>query len=415
MVIIMVNIKNISDDFPILAQKINGHRFVYLDSAATSMRPNFVLDRIDAFYKSSAANPHRGVYALAERATAAYEGARAAVARFVGADTDEIVFTRNASESLNIVMYCHAQYALKPGDSVVIPISEHHSNLVPWQIAAAKTGAELRYLYTDAETGLIPDSEIERKIDKTTKIVAFAHVSNVLGLRFPAEKLVARARCVGAVTVLDAAQSVPHFPVDFHGLDVDFAAFSAHKMYGPMGIGVLYGRRELLEKMPPFLFGGDMIEYVREQDTDFAAPPHRFEAGTQNAGGAVGLAAAVEYIGAIGWANIESREAALMRRLTAGLAEQKRVSVIGDADPGARRYGVVSFNIEDVHSHDAATILDSFGIAIRAGAHCAHPLLDYLGVKASCRASLGVYSTEQDIDRLLECIPQVRRKLGYGD
>jgi cysteine desulfurase/selenocysteine lyase len=410
-----INYNNIPEDFPILAQKINGHRFVYLDSAATSMRPNHVLDRIDAFYKSSAANPHRGVYALAERATAAYEGARASVARFVGADAEEIVFTRNASESLNLVMYCYAQYNLGRGDSVVIPVSEHHSNLVPWQIAAAKTGAELRYLYVDKETGAIPDAELERKIDKTTKIVAFAHVSNVLGLRFPVEKLVSRARDVGAVTVLDAAQSVPHFPVDFHALGVDFAAFSAHKMYGPMGVGALYGRRGLLEQMPPFLFGGDMIEYVREQDTDFAAPPHKFEAGTQNAGGAVGLAAAVEYIESLGWERIESGEAALMRRLTAGLAGQKHVSVIGDANPADGRYGVVAFNIADVHSHDAATILDSYGIAIRAGAHCAHPLLDYLGVKASCRASLGVYNTEQDVDRLLECIPLVRRKLGYGD
>lgn len=409
------NRKNLSEDFPILAQKINGHRFVYLDSAATSMRPAYVLDRIDAFYKSSAANPHRGVYALAERATAAYEGARATVARFVGVDTDEIVFTRNASESLNLVMYCYAAHKLSPGDSIVIPISEHHSNLVTWQIAAAKTGAELRYLYVDAKTGHIPDGEIEKKIDKTTRIVAFAHVSNVLGGLFPVEKLVSRARGVGAVTVLDAAQSVPHLPVDFRKLGVDFAAFSAHKMYGPMGIGVLYGRRALLEEMPPFLYGGDMIEYVREQDTDFAAPPHKFEAGTQNAGGAVGLAAAIEYIESVGWERIEENEAALMRRLIKGLGETRHVSVIGDADPDARRYGVASFNIGDVHSHDAATILDSFGIAIRAGAHCAHPLLDYLGVKASCRASLGLYNTERDVDALLESIPLVRRKLGYGD
>jgi cysteine desulfurase/selenocysteine lyase len=379
------------------------------------MRPAYVLDRIDAFYKSSAANPHRGVYALAERATAAYEGARASVARFVGVDADEIVFTRNASESLNLVMYCYAALRLGPGDSIVIPISEHHSNLVTWQIAAAKTGAELRYLYVDAQTGYIPDGEIEKKIDKTTKIVAFAHVSNVLGALFPVEKLVSRARDAGAITVLDAAQSVPHLPVDLKGLGVDFAAFSAHKMYGPMGIGVLYGRRALLEEMPPFLYGGDMIEYVREQDTDFAAPPHKFEAGTQNAGGAVGLAAAIEYIDSVGWERIEANEAALMRRLIKGLGDLRHMSIIGDADPDARRYGVASFNIDDVHSHDAATILDSYGIAIRAGAHCAHPLLDYLGVKASCRASLGLYTTERDVDALLECIPLVRRKLGYGD
>jgi cysteine desulfurase/selenocysteine lyase len=379
------------------------------------MRPNYVLDRIDAFYKSAAANPHRGVYSLAERATAAYEGARAATAKFVGAHADEIVFTRNASESLNLIMYCHALNTLKPGDSIVIPISEHHSNLVTWQTAAARTGARLRYLYVDMETGGIPDGEIDKKIDGTTKIVAFAHVSNVLGTLFPVEKLVSRAHEAGAVAVLDCAQSVPHFPVDLHSLNVDFAAFSAHKMYGPMGIGALYGRRELLEAAPPFLFGGDMIEYVREQDSDFAAPPHKFEAGTQNAGGAVGFAAAAEYIESIGWDRIEAHEAALMRRMVSGLLAQRRVTIIGDADPAARRYGVVTFNIADVHSHDAATVLDSFGIAIRAGSHCAHPLLDYLGVKSACRASLGIYSTEQDVDRLLECVPLVRRTLGYGD
>jgi cysteine desulfurase/selenocysteine lyase len=238
-----MKMRNVTEDFPVLQQKINGNRFVYLDSAATSMRPNQVLTAIDQFYKTAGANPHRGVYQLAERSTAAYEEARAVIAAFVGADTDEIVFTRNASESLNLVMYCFAPAVLKPGDNVVIPVSEHHSNVVPWQQIAKRAGATLEYLYIDKKTGAIPDAEIVKKITKLTKIVSFAHVSNVLGGLFPVEKFIARAKEVGAATVLDCAQSVPHFKLNLHALDVDFAAFSGHKMYGPMGIGALYGKR----------------------------------------------------------------------------------------------------------------------------------------------------------------------------
>jgi cysteine desulfurase/selenocysteine lyase len=242
-------------------------------------------------------------------------------------------------------------------------------------------------------------------------------VSNVLGARLPAEKLIARAKSVGAKTVLDCAQSIPHFKVDLHALDVDFAAFSAHKMYGPMGIGVMYGKRELLAEMPPFLFGGDMIDDVWEQETAFGVLPYKFEAGTQNAGGAVGMAAAVKYIESVGWDEIETRERDLMRRLLTGLNSLSEVTIIGNPDPDAIRHGAVSFNIEDVHSHDASTILNEYGVAIRAGKHCAHPLFTYLDTpfKSSCRASLGIYSTESDIDRLIECIPEVRRKMGYGD
>ena len=404
-------------DFPALSQEFNGHKLVYLDNGATAMRPRAVLEAVDAFYSTAGANPHRGLYDLAQRSTDAYDGARAVVAKFIGADFEETIFTRNTSEALNIVAYCYAPIALKNGGNVVIPISEHHSNLVPWQVMCKNYGAELRYLYVDRETGEIPDSEIETKIDANTKIVAFAHVSNVLGGVFPIEKLIAKAKSVGAATLLDCAQSVPHMKLDMHALGVDFAAFSGHKMYSPMGIGVLYGRRELLEAMPPFLYGGDMIEDVREQETDFLPPPSRFEAGTQNAGGAVGLAAAVQFIESVGWDEIARHEMEIMQHLIRGLNEIPHVSIVGNSDPDVKRYGVVSFNIHEVHPHDVATILNEYGIAIRAGKHCAHPLMMYLGIefRACCRASLGIYNTIEDVDKLLEAIPQVRRRMKLGD
>ena len=408
---------NIKNDFPALLQSVGDAPLVYLDNGATSMRPTAVLEAIDMFYKRDGANPHRGLYDQAQRSTEAYDGARSVVAQFIGADFEETIFTRNASEALNIVAYCYAPTALKNGGNIVIPISEHHSNLVPWQVAAKNFGAELRYLYVDKATGEIPDSEIAAKIDANTKIVAFAHVSNVLGGIFPVEKLVAAAKVAGAVTVLDCAQSVPHMKLDLHAMDVDFAAFSGHKMYGPMGIGVLYGKRKLLEEMPPFLYGGDMIEDVREQETDFLPPPSRFEAGTQNAGGAVGLAAAVKYIESIGWNAIEAHESEVMSRLVAGLNAMPNVTVIGNPDVSAPRCGVVSFNIDEVHPHDAATLLNDYGIAVRAGKHCTHPLMQYLGIefRACCRASMGIYNTLEDVDRLLEAIPNVRRKMNLGD
>ena len=410
-----------NNDFPALSQEVNGHKIAYLDSAATSMRPEAVLKAQEEFYSRDGANPHRGLYQMAQRSTDAYDGSRKIVADFIGADFEETVFTRNTSESLNIVAYCYGPVAMNRGDragaNIVIPISEHHSNLVPWQVLAQNHGAELRYLYVDKETGVIPQSEIDTKIDAGTKIVAFAHVSNVLGCKLPVEKLIAAAKRVGAVTVLDVAQSVPHMKLDMHALDVDFAAFSGHKMFGPMGIGVLYGKKALLEEMPPFLYGGDMIEDVLEQETFFLPPPSKFEAGTQNAGGAVGLAAAVKYIESVGFDEIEATEKRLMRRLIEGLLAIPEVSIIGGQSADAERYGVVSFNIDEVHPHDVATILDDYGIAIRAGKHCAHPLFAYMKVpfRASCRASLGIYTTEEDIDALLAAIPEVRRRMRLVD
>lgn len=406
---------DIRSDFPVLQVQQHGKPVVYLDSAATSQRPVQVLQAVDDFYRTSGANPHRGIYSLAEKATLAYENARESVAGFIGAPfAEEIIFTRNASEALNLIAYCYAPTVLQKGDKIVIPISEHHSNLVPWQRAAKATGAVLEYLYLD-ENGNIPEEEIEKKITPGTKIVAFAQVSNVLGCQLPVQKLVAKAKAVGAATVLDCAQSVPHFKVNVTGLDVDFAVFSGHKVYAPMGIGVLFGKRQLLNDMPPFLSGGDMIEYVQEQETSWAPLPQKFEAGTQNAGGAIGLAAAIKYIEAIGWPAIEKHETELMAYLMRGLCALPHLQIIGNPNPAAPRFGVVAFNIDGVHPHDVASILDSEGVCIRAGHHCAQPLMHYLNQPATCRASLGLYNNKADVDALLAAIPKVRRLLGYGD
>lgn len=407
--------RNIRDDFPVLHQDVHGKPLVYLDSAATSQRPQAVIDATSKFYSTVGASPHRGLYSLAEEATQMYEDARTVVANFIGTQNpEEIIFTRNTSESLNLLACSFAPMVLKPGDSIVITILEHHSNLVPWQRAAQLAGATLEYIYLN-ENGTLREEEIEQKITERTKIVAFAHVSNVLGCRLPVEKLVARAKQVGAATILDCAQSIPHFKVNLRELDVDFAAFSGHKMYAPMGIGVLYGRKELLDKMPPFLLGGDMIEYVEEQTTTYAPVPYKFEAGTQNGGGAVELVAAIRYIESIGWETIEKNEAELIRYLMEGLKAIPYIEIIGNQDPAAERHGVVAFNVQDVHPHDVASILDSEGVAIRAGHHCAQPLMKYLGVNATCRASIGMYSTKEDIDALLAALPKTRRYLGFAD
>lgn len=410
-----LDMQKVRADFPILNQHVNGKPLVYLDSGATSQRPASVLAAVDTYYKTIAANPHRGVYAMAEASTEVYENGRARVAAFVGgAKPQEIIFTRNTTESLNLLAYSFAPTVLQKGDAIVIPVSEHHSNLVPWQRAVKAAGAELRYLYPN-DTGTITDAEIEQKITPGVKIVAFAEVSNVLGCRLPVEKLVARAKEVGAYTVLDCAQSVPHFALNLPASGVDFAAFSGHKMYAPMGIGVLYGRAELLEAMPPFLSGGDMIEYVAEQDTTYAPLPQKFEAGTQNVGGVVGLTAAIDYMDNLGWDVIEPHEAVLMHHALAGMAKLPYIKVQGNPDPAAPRYGALSFMVEGVHPHDVASILDSEGIAVRAGHHCAQPLVHYLGLNATCRASFGIYNTLEEVDALLAALPKVRKVMGYGD
>lgn len=401
------------DDFPILQTKVNGgKRLVYLDSAATAQKPVQVLDAVTGYYRAANANPHRGNYALSVEATDLYEGAREAVRGFINAgEAAEVVFTKNATEALNLVAYCYGLTFLKQGDEIVLSVAEHHSNLVPWQMVAKAKGASLKYLYLDAE-GKIPQSEIDEKIGPKTKLVAVAHVGNVLGTVNPVAEIAQKAHAVGAVVVVDCAQSVPHMPVDVQALGVDFAAFSGHKMLAPMGIGVLYGRRELLEKMPPFLSGGEMIEYVSEQDATFAPLPAKFEGGTQNVGGAVGLEAAIRYLKTVGWDEIRRIEKDLILYAVDRLKELPYVTVYGGDAAG--RCGVISFNVKDVHPHDVSSILDADGVAIRAGHHCAQPLMHFLGINAACRASVYFYNTREDIDALVESLKKVRGWLGFG-
>jgi cysteine desulfurase/selenocysteine lyase len=402
------------NDFPVLKEQMNGKRLVYLDNAATTQKPVQVLRAVNEYYRRFNANPHRGLYALSVKATQMYEDARRTVAEFIGAKKDcEVIFTRNASESLNLVAYSYGLNFVNRGDEIALPVSEHHSNLVPWQMVARVKGAKLVYLYPDA-SGRLSDEEIDRKITRKTKVVAFAQVSNVLGTVYPVRKIVRKAHSVGAVTVLDSAQGIPHYPVDVSDLDVDFMAFSGHKMLAPMGIGVLYGKEKLLNRMPPFLMGGEMIEYVHEQSATFAPLPQKFEAGTQNVGGAVGLAEAVRYLRKVGYRTIRQTEDRLLAYALKGLAQIPHVTVYGGTEAREDRCGVISFNVEGVHPHDVASILDADGVAIRAGHHCAEPLLEYMHVNATCRASLYFYNTKEDVDAFLQSLSRVRRWLGLG-
>lgn len=401
------------EDFPALDQEFNGHKFVYLDNAATTQKPISVINAVDEYYRKNNANPHRGAYALSVKATNLYEGARDVVRDFIGAEkSKEIVFVRNATEALNLIAFSYGLTFINPGDEIVISIAEHHSNLVPWQQVAKAKGAVLKYLYLDDE-GVISKEDIESKITSKTKIVSVTQVSNVLGTINPVKEIIEKAHSVGAIAIVDMAQSVPHMKVDVKALDVDFAVFSGHKMLAPMGIGVLYGKEALLEKMPPFLCGGDMIEYVWEQKTTFAEVPQKFEAGTQNVGGAVGLTAAIEYINKVGIDNIEAIEKELTSYALEKLSEIPHLTIYGTKDI-AKKAGVISFNIDDIHPHDVATILDSYGIGIRTGHHCANPLMRYMKVNATCRASFYFYNTKEDIDALANGLKNVRKWLGYG-
>ena len=404
--------KTLRDDFPILSITENEKRLVYLDNAATTSKPLQVLQAVDAYYRHDNANPHRGVYELAARATKAHEDSRTKVAEFLNASPDEIIFTQNTTESLNLIAYSYGMEFLKKEDEIVLSVAEHHSNLVPWQRVARTTGAKLVYLYPDSD-GHLTEEELDKKITSKTRLVAVAHVSNVLGIEIPVEAIIRRARHAGAVVVLDCAQSAPHIPVDVKKLDVDFAAFSGHKLYAPMGVGVLYGKKELLEKMPPFLTGGDMIGSVHEQSATYAEVPRRFEAGTRNVGGEVGLAAAIDYLQSIGWENIQAHEQGLVARALEGLAKIPHVTVYGDLSP-EKRHGVISFNVDDVHPHDTATLLDADGITVRAGHHCAQPLMEYMGINACVRASFAVYNTTEDVDAFLNSLQNVRRWMGFG-
>jgi cysteine desulfurase/selenocysteine lyase len=408
-------------DFPILSRTVrDGKPLVYLDSGATSQRPVQVLDAERHFLETSNAAVHRGAHQLAEEATDAYEDARVRIAEFIGASAQELVFTKNATEALNLVAYAMsnaatagpeaARFVVGPGDEIVITEMEHHANLVPWQQLCQRTGATLRWFGVTAE-GRLDLSNLDELINERTTVVAFTHQSNVLGTINPVRTLVDAARKVGALTVLDACQSVPHFSVDFHALGVDFAAFSGHKMLGPSGIGVLYGKRELLEAMPPFLTGGSMIELVTMERTTFAAPPQRFEAGVPMTSQAVALGAAVDYLSVVGMDRIKAHEHTLVEAALAGLAEIPGVRVIGPTDL-VDRGGAVSFVIDGVHPHDAGQVLDSLGIAVRVGHHCAWPLHRACQIPATVRASFYLYNTLSEVDALLDGVREARRFFG---
>ena len=394
-------------DFPLLNHKVND--IAYLDNGATTQKPESVIQAICGYYGGCNANPHRGAYALSVKATDIYEDARAKTASFIKARRpEEIIFTKNATEALNLVAYSYGLANIEQGDEIVITISEHHSNLVPWQFVARTKGATLKYIYLE-EDGNLSQEDIATKITERTKIVAVTQVSNVLGLKNDVQDIVKKAHSVGAVAVVDGSQSVAHMQVDVQALGADFFAFSGHKMLSPMGIGVLYGRHEILDHMQPFLFGGDMIEYVEEQETSYADVPARFEAGTQNVGGAAGLAAAIDYLEKIGFERIEAIEKDLLDYALPRLREMPFIELYGCDSKRDNKTGIITFNVKNVHPHDVATILDSQGVAVRAGHHCAQPLMKYLGQNATCRASFYLYNTRADIDRWLEALGKVRR------
>ena len=397
-------------DFPLLmAQDI-----AYLDNAATAQRPQCVLDAMRRFYCEQNANPLRGLYPLSIAATDAYENAREAVRRFLNAkSTAEIVFTRNTTEGLNLVAYSYGLSHIRAGDEVVVSILEHHSDLLPWQMVCRQTGASLKFLDCEPD-GSLDLNKAEALITDRTKLVAVTHVSNVIGRANPIRQLADMAHKHGAVLVVDGAQSTPHIPVDVQALDADFLAFSGHKVYGPMGIGVLYGKRALLEEMPPFLTGGEMIESVSREGAVFAELPHKFEAGTVNAAGAAGLHAAIDYVQSVGFEAMHRQELALTQRTLAGMADMPHIHVIGSDRPEEHN-GIVTFTVEGVHPHDVSEILACDGVDVRAGHHCAQPLLQHLGLSATVRASFAFYNTENEVDRLLQSLSTIRERMGYGN
>ena len=401
--------RNFKEDFPLLMS----HDVAYLDSAATAQRPQCVMDAMQDFYANHNANPLRGFYDLATEATDAYEDARVCVKDFIHAGkTSEIIFTRNTTESINLVAYSYGLNNLKQGDRIVVTIAEHHSNMLPWQMVARQTGAELYYLECEQD-GSYTEDAIRSAITPNTKLAAIQHVSNVLGTVTPVEQIISLVHANGGVVLLDGAQSAPHMPVDVQALDADFFAFSGHKLMAPMGIGVLYGKEALLKAMPPFLSGGEMIDSVTRDGAVFAQLPHKFEAGTVNAGGAVGLMAAIKYLQSVGFDTIEQREQELTRYAYAKLSAIPGVHIVGSTDPD-RHNGILSFLVDDVHPHDIAAILSADGVCIRAGHHCAQPLLTHLGISSCTRASISFYNTVEDIDRLVNSLASVRRMMGLG-
>lgn len=409
-----IDVNKIREDFPILSIDINGKKLVYLDNGATTHKPKSVIQAITDYNEKINGNPHRGAHYLSVAATDAYEGAREKVKNFIGArKASEIIFTKNATESLNLIAYTYGMAFIQPGDEIVVTISEHHSNILPWQMVAKAKNAVLKYMYIN-KYGRLTEEEYREKITDKTKLVAVAQMSNVLGTIYPVKDIVEYAHSKGAVVVVDGAQSVPHMKVNVTDLDADFFVFSGHKALAPMGIGVLYGKEELLLKMPPFLRGGDMIEYVTEQDSTFAELPFKFEAGTQNVEGAVALCAAIDYLEAVGMDNIAEHEKELTEYALSKMREIPYATIYGPRDMDSRG-GIISFNIEGVHPHDVASIVDSYGVAVRAGHHCAQPLMKYLEIQASSRASFYFYNTFEEVDKFIESIKSVRKWLGYGE
>lgn len=398
------------NDFPLLMQ----NKIIYIDNAATSQRPQCVIGAEGDFYKNYNANPLRGLYSLSVEATEVYENAREAVRKFIGAEkSNEIIFTRNTTESLNLVAYSYGLSNVKKGDEIVVSIMEHHSDLLPWQMVAKTCGAELKFIEC-AKDGSIDLEKVKELITSRTKIVAMTQVSNVLGREYPVKEIAKLAHEKGAVMVVDGAQSTPHMRVDVTDLDADFFAFSGHKLLAPMGIGVLYGKEELLEKMPPFLSGGEMIDSVTRTSAVYAELPHKFEAGTVNAAGAAGLKAAIDYIEKVGFDYIGEREIALTSRAIEKMKKIPHVNIIG-SENADEHTGIVTFTIDNVHPHDISEILAADGIAVRAGHHCAQPLLTHLGLNSTARASFAFYNTEDEVDKFTDSVATIRERMGYGE
>jgi cysteine desulfurase / selenocysteine lyase len=398
------DVQRVRADFPILAERVHGKPLVYLDSANTSQKPEAVLDAMDAYYRHANANIHRATHLLSERATSLYEGARAKAAAFINAsDPHSIVLTKGTTDGINLVAQSYGRATLRAGDEIVISWLEHHSNIVPWQLLAEQTGAVLRVAPIN-EVGEIDLEAYAALLSRRTRLVAVSHVSNALGTINPVRTIIEQAHAVGAVVLIDGAQAVPHLAVDVQSLDCDFYVFSSHKMFGPTGVGVLYGRRALLEAMPPYQGGGDMISSVTFEKTLYNVVPYKFEAGTPNIGGVVGFGAAVDYLTAIDREAALAHEDAVLEYATARVREIHGTRIIGEA---RHKTGVLSFLIKDVHPHDAGTILDREGVAVRTGQHCAQPVMDRYGITATIRASLGIYNTREDIDALVRALTRV--------
>jgi cysteine desulfurase/selenocysteine lyase len=395
-------------DFPLLAREVHGKPLVYLDSANTGQKPAVVIETVDDFYRNHNANVSRAVHALGNEATEAYEAARGKLAQHLNVRSDELVLTSGTTFAINLVAYSWALPRLKPGDSILLTRMEHHANIVPWQLIAERTGAIIKVADIQPD-GSLDLGALHAAMTHDVKLLGIAHVSNVLGTVNPVREICREARRRGIVTVVDGSQAVPHMPVDIAAIGCDFYAFTGHKMCGPTGTGALWGRREHLAGMPPFLGGGEMIKQVRFEGTIFNDPPHRFEAGTPNIAGHIGLGAAVDYLDAIGMQNVAAREADLLAHLTEAMEQVDGVRIFGTATAKA---GVVSFLVEGAHAHDLATLLDLEGVAVRSGHHCAHPLMQFLGVPATCRASVAFYNTHDEIDAFITALSKVRRLLG---